>query len=71
MCAQSVQALTVRMHDIGVAGATVTARGAAAEFDMLSQFAVGELKQFEREHKLLLELAEQGAPISLVPTSVP
>lgn len=44
---------------------------AAAEFDMLTQFAVREFEQVNCKYQLSVELAEQGAPISLVPKNVP
>ena len=70
MCAQSVLALTVRMHDIEIAGAAVTAPWAAAGFDMLSHLTLVDRKQLQRKHKLLVDLAERGAPNSLVPRIV-
>lgn len=71
MCAQSVQALTVRLRDSAIAGALATAPWAAAGFDMRSQFSGAELKQPDCNYARLVELAEQGAPILLVPKRVP
>lgn len=70
MCAQSAQAVTVRMHGIGVADATITAPFAAAELDMPGHFPRGELKQLECKYERLVALAESGAPISQIPRSV-
>lgn len=69
MGAQSVQALTVGMRGTAVAGVTVTARMAAAKFEMFGHFPVGELKQLECEYDALVELAESGAPIFQMPKS--